>query len=651
MIEGKEFLDINPFNAPDFHKNKFFDKIEIYNKAKDTYYNSGESIMSDAEFDELESELGLENQGYIGSKSKHYTIPHPFIMGSISKVNVKFDENGEIDFDKYKLEVEKYLKKSNHYNNCYWKYEVTPKLDGCSFECVIDQRGNLVSVSTRGDGRFGKNIINWFLPEWEKNYYSKMKNWINKLDIDSYMFIDRFVIRGEVLVDKKIFENKYSKDFTIPRSFVSGVINQDWEATEKQIEMRNDLSFITYDYREVYDNGQVIEVDYDDTYPGVIIENRHFFKHNIDMFKEIYLGYEKYRNETCQFCLDGFVVKPHVDFRLNDNSRERQEDCVAVKFTPEIVSTQIKKIEWKEGKTGEYFPTAIVQEVILGGKKINRVSLHNYDYIVRNGCGDGGLGVDGAIIQISLSGDVIPFICKVIKPCEQPIFSIPTDSYVIEDEKSGCKHLMKKMSEVEKCLNSFRNSIRVLNIDGIGEKVGDKLFDIIHLANIIDFMNDEIYQMIIKKLGNSKSTINIINALKNKRKNITLPEIIESFGFENCGKKNSLWLAKKISGINVSNDGIPSTIIDLSNSNLSEIEYYINKFNIPLLKEEKVGIPVILTGKPTQYDTKKNFLNQNPQYIETTSWKECKILFTDSLDSTSSKMQKARKNGIEIKLY
>ena len=150
------------------------EKMELYNQAKEAYYN-GEQIMSDLEFDELETELGLENQGYIGSKSKHYTIHHPFIMGSISKVQVKFDENGEIDFNKYQQEIEKYLKKSKFFNRFDWGFEVTPKMDGCSFECVINYDGELISVSTRGDGQFGKDIKNWFLPEWEKNYKPKMK--------------------------------------------------------------------------------------------------------------------------------------------------------------------------------------------------------------------------------------------------------------------------------------------------------------------------------------------------------------------------------------------------------------------------------------------------------------------------------------------
>ena len=44
-------------------------------------------------------------------------------------------------------------------------------------------------------------------------------------------------------------------------------------------------------------------------------------------------------------------------------------------------------------------------------------------------------------------------------------------------------------------------------------------------------------------------------------------------------------------------------------------------------------------------------LKAHPEYRETGSWKEVKILFTNSLESNSGKMKKAKDKGIEIKLY
>ena len=61
-----------------------------------------------------------------------------------------------------------------------------------------------------------------------------------------------------------------------------------------------------------------------------------------------------------------------------------------------------------------------------------------------------------------------------------------------------------------------------------------------------------------------------------------------------------------------------------------------------------------MTGSPsdiTDFKTKDEWLKAHPQYVNTTSWKECKILFTDDLESNSGKMKKAKQNGVEIRLY
>ena len=68
-------------------------------------------------------------------------------------------------------------------------------------------------------------------------------------------------------------------------------------------------------------------------------------------------------------------------------------------------------------------------------------------------------------------------------------------------------------------------------------------------------------------------------------------------------------------------------------------------------KETSTQIPVILTGEPNNYKSKSEFLEINPQYRNTGFWKEVQIVFTNSLDSNTGKMKKAREKGIKIELY
>ena len=621
------------------------DKRELYDKAKEAYYN-GEPIMTDVEFDQLEAEIGLVNKGYIGTHhQKSYTVKHPFIMGSLSKVQIKEDDNHNVDWSGFQEKVMTYLRKSMGFGKENWFYEVTPKYDGCSWEAVIDHKGNLVSVSTRGDEEYGKDIKVWFENEWKTNYEPYVMDYYRSaLDEQSYFFLKYLVIRGECLVKTDVFMDKYSDEFTMPRSFVAGVLGQDWEDSDKQKEMRDDLSWVAYDFREVYENGTIVELGYTkfDELSKYTLGNRPDFiitgnSYNFNL-NHLYDIFENVRQNST-FSLDGFVLKPGANFRLQDGGRVRQEDCVAIKYLPEIVDAELIDVEWNVGKTGEYYPTGILADVTLGGKNVNRVSLSNYGKIVEE-----GIGI-GSHLKISLAGDIIPFVYQVVSGGEE--VPRPEDSYV-----AGV-HLMKTMTKKQKMWVKFLNSVKTIKPDGIGESVAAKLFEILPTRNIINFMITEEWK---RYLDDSKSSQNIIKSLEERKKTLTLPDVIQSMGYENCGEKNALWLARVVSGLNPDSKGIPTSIIELSedNSFLYDAEKYMELLDLkPLVEESSDKIPVILTGSPKEcgYSTKADFLAKHPQFVETTKWNECKILFTDDIESTSSKMEKAKKLGIEIKRY
>ena len=88
-------MDFNNYNEKEL--------LQIYKQAKDAYYN-GEEIMSDIEFDELEEYLGLSNKSKVGARrNEKYTINHPVLMGSLSKVQVKETmEKEEVELKKEK---------------------------------------------------------------------------------------------------------------------------------------------------------------------------------------------------------------------------------------------------------------------------------------------------------------------------------------------------------------------------------------------------------------------------------------------------------------------------------------------------------------------------------------------------------------------
>ena len=629
------------------------EKLELYYKAKEAYYN-GQEIMTDFEFDALEKELGLENKAQVGARhNPSYTIAHPFIMGSLSKVQIHKDKEGNINWNKYFTEAAKY----------FGRHEViiTPKFDGCSFECECND-GKLLQISSRGDGETGKDLT---LP-------------LVRFIPDSLIKLSGHnVFRGEVLVSKKIYEEKYAEQFTNPRSFVSGVLNRDYSEDPEYLAMRNDLSIIIYDWRQIT-NGIVKDREWtklnvlmseSDYHLGV---TPRFFKNcyilNENDFANIYNKFAEYRH-NCPFALDGIVIKPTEDYRINNTTERRPSDCVAIKFIPMLEETEVVNITWNLGKTGEYIPIIWVKPVEMDGRMVQKCSGHNLGYLREKGI------TIGAKIIMSLAGDIIPFMYKVTQENINGEIPMPIDHEYFEDDI----HLMAVLSENDRRKYKFINSIVALNIPTVGGQTAKEIFE--YLENqfdetTIDFFGEEKKDLPFNVLlispedmffgvGAGKSGKNAEKAFKDILDHLTLNDIIKSCNFKLCGPKVAEQVVKYLLGedpdfSHLAFEGY-SWVYNTNSTQYKELMEILNHLgktfdDFKVIHQEATKItsnqiPVILTGEPNNYKSKGEFLKLNPQYRNTTSWKEVQIVFTNSLDSNTGKMKKAREKNIKIELY
>lgn len=666
----------------DFSKLSKKEKIELLNKAKDAYYNSGEEILSDAEYDELERSLDIENKAYVGSSKGNYTVKHSFICGSLSKSQVKEQKDRTINWDVCCDELNSFLHKSNNATT----FETTPKLDGCSFSAEFkNQNGKayLYSVGTRGNGEWGSDIRHWFEPILNTTYWSAIDEAVADLcDMNSD---DILCIRGEVLVKQSEFSKKYVEQYANPRAFVAGMLGIKYsDATEEKLLQGKDLHFVCYDYRlhkdgstKLYEelswmNPNDPSYKYLSKYVGHIGElpdmemcQVHQYRGDIEISDliAIYKDYDNYRKNNADYALDGIVFKPACASRQYNENRPRPVDCIALKFLPMINSTRIIDIEWNIRKTGEYFPTGIVEPILMpDGKKISRASLHNYGWIVNNNCGI------GSSVRISLAGDIIPFVYEIVERVSyEDNINLPEDGEVVIDPNSGAMHYMKQFSDEEKQKNQFLTSCMTLNINTVGPVAANELYDVLHndipdLTNVIYIMNDEAYHLIYDYLGTGKSIKNIVDNLKKFASYITLYDIIRSFNFKQCGNKAAEVCTKIITGEKYSTASLPAEAYQWA-LNTKSREYYLvtsaaESLNVSLEADETSDdggekVKVILTGSPDAfgYKTKGAFMQAHPGLEETTSWKEVEILITDDLGSNSGKMQKAKKGNITIKTY
>lgn len=619
-------------------------KLELYQKAKEAYYN-GQEIMSDLEFDELEKSLGLSNVGPVGARrNPSYTVEHPVFMGSLRKIQVH-----DYDWKKYFSQVDLIV-------NFDRGVIITPKYDGCSFEVLFHHNGKeneIIKASTRGDGEFGKDIT-----PLVKHLFTKYGG-VESIPYTPKTESKLWMVRGEILVHKQIFQEKYTEEFANPRAFVSGTINADWTLEELQ-GRPSDLDFVVYEYRinDFKDHWK----DKDWTilkklWKGSLLLNKlpQVFDivvadMDVDRFQGIYKKMDIYRHDG-PYALDGIVVKPLDIYRLK-TPREYPKDCVAIKFKPQLSETIVDHIEWNIGKTGEYNPVVITAPVLMDGKVIKRASGHNYGYLIKHKVGK------GTRLVLSLAGDIIPFIYKVTDTTEfsEEGLNLPKEYLV-----NGC-HLMASLSENSKNKIRFINSVTTLNIPTIGESKAEQIWNYLErkglnfgITNILQLSN----RMVYRSLGRGKTGHNGRIAFLEVVEKLTLSEIIQSCNFNSCGKKvaeqiENLWLGLK-SGFSHLPHKAYEWAYDYNSPEYMEVLLVLNALGKQLSdfhKEESASkIPIIMTGKPKNYKTKAAFLEANPQYTETTSWDNVQIIFTGDLSSTSSKMKKAQSKGIEIRLY
>ena len=638
------------------------EKLELYYRAKEAYYN-GQPIMTDYDFDVLEKELGLENKSIIGtSKNPSYTIRHPFIMGSLSKVQIH-EKNGVIDWKTYESQV------ANYFDMFTIQHVIiTPKFDGCSFEIYVDH--GRITISSRGDGNYGKDLkqhLIRFIP--------------NKL----LSLNDEYVLRGEVLIDKSKFEQKYSDQFTNPRSFVSGVLNSDYSSDADFQNKLNDLSIVIYDYRVNYYGTWK---DYDFT---AILDRANtdssFFASDIDKIKfvlpelyfrdasiydpnaleKVYKVFSEYR-KTCKYALDGIVIKPIEEYRNPNFTEPRPKDCVAIKFIPMLQETEVVNITWNLGKTHEFIPIIWVKPVEMDGRMVQKCSGHNYGYLKEKGI------TVGAKIIMSLAGDIIPFMYKVTKENPDGDIPMPTEYGYYEEDI----HLMALMEMKDRIRMQFLSSVSSLNIPTIGGQSAKDIWNYLDSTDeqTMEFFNEDKKEMPFNILlcspeevyfgvGAGKSGDNAKKAYEKILDNLTLNDIIKSCNFPFCGGKvteqvvNYL-LSESYDWSHLATEGY-IWVFDTNSwqyKNLMTILNHLGKtfddFKIQHQNTQKIvstQIPIIMTGEPNDYKSKGEFLRLHPEYRQTGSWKEVQIVFTNSMDSNTGKMKKAKEKGIEIRLY
>lgn len=492
------------------------------------YYQKSHPLTTDLEYDQLvqrlkhlESLVGADpdspTKTITDTKDPSFKeIKHLTPMLSLS--NVFIPSTGDKDY------LAKFLASlQEHVDISTIDFSIEEKFDGLACN-LIYEKGVLVSAATRGDGSIGEDVL---------------KNVLMIEDIPEnivpWMEIPEVIeIRGEVYVRRSVFAslNEKHKSFSNCRNLASGSLR----VKDPKITQERRLSFFSYGVG--YHSSAI-----PDSYTEVLSWlNELGFKtsplqrrcQRDDLYRCVdEIG--KMRDEL-DYDIDGCVIK--VDsLALQERLGYKHRDpywAIAVKYPSQEVVSQIKDIQIFVGRSGVITPVAVIDEVEIGGAKVNNVSLANFDLIEVKDIRIGDY------VFVRRSGEVIPQITEVILGKRDPSMV----KYATPERCPCCQEVLVKEGSYLKCINrhcldvvkakmSYLVSKEVLDIDGLGESTIDMLVYLDYLKEPSDlYFLDEF--RLTQVTNSDKLTKKILKNIQDKQA-LSLQKVLLSLMIDNCG--------------------------------------------------------------------------------------------------------------------
>ena len=620
---------------------KLTEKEQLYLKAKERYYE-GDPIMEDWEFDELEAELKEDGSAAIemvGFKTKGTKVQHPHRMKSLDKIQFQHDY----------IPYEEFLKWAQKAKEETPVYEAGPKFDGNAVNLIYGEDSKLQKAVTRGDGTEGQDVTD------------KLRHIVpNQLPIIKGK---SFEIRGEVVIPKEVFNTKYKdgqhdgRTYANARNFVAGKLNKD----QLDLKVVKDLKFMAFDILDADGNW---DEQASNLLPAAGFERfpvLHMTDPSRENFLEVYEYFKHYREEVSPYLLDGIVFKMGEESRIPSMEKDHHPLwALAVKFPAKIGITKILDIEWNVGTTGALVPVAILEPVDLDGSVVKRVILHNFEWAVNNGVGI------GAEIEIVKSGDIIPKVHKVLKEGE-PIDEM-TSYKGLKVIRKGVHLMIEDPSALpEYVIKRMHAGLVGLGIKNVGPALTERIWNA-GFTSVPEIFCDGFTEEDLVKSGQFKygRELELLMQNINKLTEVDLWKIIYSFKFTGCGRTMSKQLANRMAAVDYDFSGLEKAAIDRFSPGSTQTEMVelfkniLTTKGVKIIMPEKIDMGSIggifeMTGSPKEhgFKVKADFLNlaKSKGYLHGKLNKDCNFLLTDSMSSSSSKMKKAEKLGVEVITY
>ena len=641
-------------------KNQIINRVEELNKASEAYYNTGQPVMSDAEFDNKLEELRQweEETGIVLSNSPTHNVG-AIVLDNIKKVT---HESPMLSLAKCHSaeEVKQFAKGHTLVGSV--------KLDGLTCRLIFKD-GELVMAESRGNGTIG-NIIT-----------DHVKQFLNiPLHINKE---GTYVIDGEALIKTDDFEELNKNDeYKTPRNLASGTLG----GLDTSVVKNRKLRWYAWEvvegskYPESFASS-LMEAN-DLGFETVPFANLKWAELNIQEAIDFFLDEAKKENLP----QDGVVFKfEDVEYGKSLGSTSHHfNNGIAFKVFNESVESELINIEYTMGKTGTLTPTAVFKPIEIEDTIVERASLHNIS-VMKEIMGRPWVGQHVGVIKSNLiipqirwaeQDDEytknyidIPHMCPI---CGQSTKIIKdNNSEVLVCANDNCKgKLLGKLSHAV--------SRDALNVDGLSEATIEKFINLGWLNSIQDIYHLSAHENEMKTLdGFGKKSVDKLLASIEKSRKTSLERFLYSLSIPLLGKSASMMIADSVDyDFDIFIDemtikgaeyfrylpGIGDSLISSLNAywknHCSDILQLANEFTFETQKSimsettnELENKTFVITGSVNHYqnrDALKADIEAHGGKVVGSVSSKVNYLINNDINSTSSKNKKAKSLNIPI---
>lgn len=480
--------------------------VTLLNRASDAYYNTGNTIMEDREFDALVEELRrLEQEtGCVMANSPTHKVGYE-VKSELQKV---VHNHPMLSLAK--------TKDWNEFIRYFGDKDVIGmvKMDGltCSLRYI---NGELVSAETRGNGEIGEDIL---------HNIKTVKAIPHKIQ-----YKDELIVDGEIICTYDDFK-PFAAEYKNPRNFASGSIR----LLDSNECAKRPLTFVVWNVIKGFEgeNSFLKKLDLIEKQGFTVVPWTSSFDWDA---KEFLIEQAK----KYGYPIDGLVGR-FDDIKYGESlgaTSHHSNAAYAFKFYDELVESTLRDVEWTLGRTSILTPTAVFDPVEIEGTKVSRASLHNVSIMKSFGL------TKNCTIRVFKANQIIPQVDSADKNGDAPI-KVPAKCPICGGDTSVRKD---NESEVLICTNpecagkklaQFAHfaSRQCMNIDGLSEKTLELLIShgFLHTYRDIFHLSEHKNEITMLEGLGKKSVTNLLKSIEDAR-NIKLENFIAALGIPNIG--------------------------------------------------------------------------------------------------------------------